>query len=96
MATEIVAAAAAQDIDDSKLSGRGPYIPDSAEGLQEVFIHLWTRLNEANFIARAIGLYEPGSDAHAVALSALEQVTNVDLAYSHMLRVTRNAQGTQA
>jgi len=74
-------------------SGRGPYVPDPSDSLKDVFEHLWTRLNEAEFIASALALQEPGTKAFDENLSALRQVANVSSAYSHMRHLLH---GTEA
>ena len=84
MATGIVAVQNEQQIDPSKLSGRGPYIPDSAEGLKDVFTHLWSRLEEVNFIVQMLEMHELGSEGYYSTLNALKQVSDVKRAHAHM------------
>lgn len=91
MASQIIAVQGQQQVEEPKFSGRGPYIPDSTEGLRDVFTHLWSRLNEANFIAQALEQHEPGSEGFRQALAALKHVANVDKAHSHMQGLLKEA-----
>ncbi|WDI91915.1 hypothetical protein [Xanthomonas campestris] len=69
------------------VADQGPYRPTDSDGLREVFTHMWSRLNQAAFMAEMLALHEPGSDGAKQTLAALQQVANVSEAYSHMQKL---------
>lgn len=67
------------------------YRPLPEAGLDSVFQHLWTRLNEAETIATVLAMQPAGTDAFNQTLRALLQVANVRGAYQHMANLLATA-----
>ncbi len=69
------------------VTDHGPYRPTDADGLRQVFEHLWSRLNQVQFMGEMLALHEPGSDGFKSTLAALQQVADVGAAYEHMQKL---------
>jgi hypothetical protein len=60
--------------------------------LNELFVHLWTRLDEAHTISNGLAhTSEPLSDTMRSNLAALATIANVDNAYASMKRLLAEA-----
>jgi hypothetical protein len=79
-----------------ELSDAEPYRPEAGDGLRQVFVHLWSRLNEAQFLAEMLAKLDPDSDAYRRNLAALVHVANVQAAYGHMQRLIARAEQKEA
>ena len=96
MASKILAAEVLQQVNELKQSAWGPYVPDSSDGLKEVFDHLWSRLNEAHSMADVLSRHEPGSDGFVATLAALQHVANVSNAHTHIQSLLRGSRRAAA